>query len=515
VPTPSTTPADPAAAAAPDGTPAPDPRRWMILAVVAVAQLMVVLDLTVMNLALPSAQKALDFSAEDRQWVVTAYALSFGGLLLFCGRLADLVGRKTTFVTGLVGFAAASAVGGAAVDFQMLVTARACQGAFGALLAPSALSLLTTTFRDPKERAKAFGVYGAVAAAGGGLGMLLGGALTTYLSWRWCMYVNVAFALIGVIGGVLLVGKQQRAPGGRLDVPGVATVSGGMFCLVYGFANAASHSWHSPSTWGFLAGGVVLLAVFTALQSRVEQPLLPLRVVLDRNRGGAYLTVLVVGAATFGVFLFLVYYMQITLGYSAIRSGTAMLPMVAGSGVFATLGNTRLLPRFGPKPMVIAGMTCNAGAMVWLTRIDVHSTYLSALFGPLLVIGAGSGLIFGMIAATGTFGVAPHDAGVASASINTGQQLGGSIGTALLNTVAAGALTRYTAAHLHEHPAPQLAQLAALHSYTVVFWWCAAMYATAAVVCGSLLRPGPLAVPAAERAAQERRDVRVRTRPAG
>jgi EmrB/QacA subfamily drug resistance transporter len=470
----------------------------MILAVVAVAQLMVVLDLTVMNLALPSAQTALKFSTNDRQWVVTAYALSFGGLLLFCGRLADLVGRRTTFVAGLVGFAAASAVGGAAVNFQMLVTARACQGVFGALLAPSALSLLTTTFRDPKERAKAFGVYGAVAAAGGGLGMLLGGALTTYLSWRWCMYVNVAFALVGVIGGVLLVGRQERAPGGRLDIPGVATVSGGMFCLVYGFANAASHSWHTPSTWGFLAGGVALLAVFAAVQSRAAHPLLPPRVVLDRNRGGAYLTVLVVGAATFGVFLFLVYYMQVTLGYSAIRSGTAMLPLVVASGVFATLGNTRLLPRFGPKPMVIVGMTANAAAMVWLTRIDAGSTYLSALFGPLLVVGAGSGLIFGMIAATGTFGVAPYDAGVASASINTGQQLGGSIGTALLNTVAASAVSRYTAAHLHEHSAAQLGQLAALHSYTVVFWWCAAVYAAGALVCGGLLRSGPLARPAAE-----------------
>ena len=500
--TPSTIPA---AGAGADGASAPDPRRWTILAVVAVAQLMVVLDLTVMNLALPSAQKALNFSTDDRQWVVTAYALSFGGLLLFCGRLADLAGRKTTFVAGLVGFAAASAVGGAAVDFPMLVTARACQGVFGALLAPSALSLLTTTFRDPRERAKAFGVYGAVAAAGGGLGMLLGGALTTYLSWRWCMYVNVVFALAAVTGGVLLVGKQQRAPGGRLDLPGVATVSGGMFCLVYGFANAASHSWHAPSTWGFLAGGGALLAVFAAVQSRAAHPLLPPRVVLDRNRGGAYLTVLVVGAATFGVFLFLVYYMQVTLGYSAIRSGAAMLPMVAASGVLATLGNTRLLPRFGPKPMVIAGMGANAAAMVWLTRIDAGSTYLSALCGPLLLVGAGSGLIFGMIAATGTHGVAPYDAGVASASINTGQQLGGSIGTALLNTLAASAAARYTAAHLHEHSAAQLRQLAALHSYTVVFWWCAAMYAAGALVCGALLRPGPLARPAAEPAAEPSR----------
>ncbi|QKG22929.1 MFS transporter [Actinomadura verrucosospora] len=471
---------------------AKDPRRWLVLAVIAAAQLMVVLDLTVMNLALPSAQRALGFSAADRQWVVTAYALSFGSLLLFCGRLADLAGRKTTFLAGLAGFAAASAVGGAATGFPMLVAARACQGVFGALLAPSALSLLATTFKDPKERAKAFGVYGMVAAAGGGLGLLLGGALTSYLSWRWCMYVNLLFAAVALVGGVLLVGRQERAPGGRLDVPGVAAVSAGMFCLVYGFSNAASHSWHTPSTWGFLAAGGVLLAVFAAWQARTAHPLLPLRVVLHRNRAGAYLTILISGAATFGIFLFLVYYMQVTLGYSAVRSGFAMLPMVLCSGTAAALGNTRLLPKFGPKPMVITGMLVNAAGMVWLTRIDVHSTYASALLGPLMVVGAGMGLVFGMAAATGTFGVAPQDAGVASASINTGQQLGGSIGTALLNTIAAGATTDYVAGHVHGRPTPQLLQLAAVHSYTTVFWWCAGIFAAGAVVCGTLLRRGPL-----------------------
>ncbi len=478
------------------GTRAADPKRWLILAVIAAAQLMVVLDLTVMNLALPSAQRALKFTTADRQWVVTAYALSFGSLLLFCGRLADLIGRKTTFLTGLAGFAAASAVGGASVNFSMLVTARACQGLFGALLAPSALSLLATTFKDPKERAKAFGVYGAVAAAGGGLGLLLGGALTTYLSWRWCMYINVVFAVVAIIAGMLLVSKQPRTPGGWLDVPGVVTVSGGMFCLVYGFSKAASHSWHTPSTWRFLVAGVALLIAFAVWQTRAAQPLLPLRVILDRNRGGAYLTVLTIGAATFGVFLFLVYYMQVTLGYSAVRSGLAMLPTVALSGIMANLGNTKLLPRFGPKPMVIAGMLLNVVAMAWLTKIGAHSGYASALLGPLMVTGAGNGLIFGMVAATGTFGVAPHDAGVASASINTGQQLGGSIGTALLNTIAASATTDYLADHLHGRPTPQLAQAAAVHSYTTVFWWCAGIYAAGAVICGALLRRGPLTRPA-------------------
>jgi hypothetical protein len=280
-----------------------------------------------------------------------------------------------------------------------------------------------------------------------------------------------------------------------LDVPGVVAVSSGMFCLVYGFSNAASHRWRTPSTWSFLVVGVALLIVFAVWQSRTAQPLLPPRIVLDRNRAGAYLTILISGAATFGVFLFVVYYMQVTLGYSAITSGLAMLPMVALSGTMANVGNTKLMPRFGPKPMVIAGMLINAVGMVWLTRIGADSGYASALLGPLMVTGAGMGLIFGMVAATGTFGVAPHDAGVASASINTGQQLGGSIGTALLNTLAASATTSYLADHLHGRPTPQLAQLAAIHSYTTVFWWCAGIFAAGAVICGALLRRGPLTRP--------------------
>ncbi|HUN35305.1 MAG TPA: MFS transporter, partial [Trebonia sp.] len=281
-----------------------DNRRWLILAVIGIAQLMVVLDMTVMNLALPSAQHALTFSNADRQWIVTAYSLSFGSLLLFSGRLADLIGRKVIFIIGLAGFAAASAVGGAAVNFTMLVTARACQGVFGAMLAPAALALLTTTFSDPKERGKAFGVYGAIAGAGGAVGLLLGGALTQYLTWRWCLYINLFFAGVAIAGGVLLLRHQPRQQGGRLDYPGVVGVSGGVFCLVYGFANAALHSWTAPSTYGFLAVGAVLLVLFAAWQGRASHPLLPPRVVLDRNRGAAYLGILIVGAGLFGVFLF-------------------------------------------------------------------------------------------------------------------------------------------------------------------------------------------------------------------
>jgi EmrB/QacA subfamily drug resistance transporter len=472
-----------------------NPRRWLILTVIAAAQLMIVLDVTVMNLALPSAQHALGFTNADRQWIVTAYALSFGSLLLFCGRLADLIGRKVTFLAGLAGFAAASAVGGASSSFAMLVTARACQGVFAALLAPSALSLLATTFTDQKERGKAFGVYGAVAASGSGIGLLLGGALTSYASWRWCLYVNLVFAAITITGGALLLGRQRRTPGARLDVPGVATVSGGIFCLVYGFSNAATHSWQTSSTWGFLVAGAALLTVFAAWQSRTAHPLLPPRIVADRNRGGAYLTMLITGTGIFGIFLFLIYYMQVTLGYSPVKSGVALLPMVAVIGVMANVGTIKLMPRLGPKPLVIAGLLGNAAAMAWLTRIGVHSGYAPALLGPLMVAGAGMGLVFSSAINTGTFGVGPRDAGVASASVNTGQQLGGAIGTALLNTIAAGATTSYLASHARGRLAPQLVQVAAVHGYTTVFWWCAGIFAVGALVCGALLRSGPLTRP--------------------
>src|SRR5215468_2589324 len=302
-------------AAAGGAADAPDPRRWLILAVIGLAQLMVVLDVTIVNIALPSAQKALGFSVVDRQWVVTAYALAFGSLLLLGGKLADLFGRKVTFLAGLIGFAAASAVGGAAVSFGMLVAARACQGAFGALLAPSALSLLTVTFTDPHERGKAFGVFGAVAGAGGAIGLLLGGVLTEYLSWRWCLYVNLIFAGIAAAGALMLLRRPAATAKPRLDLPGAALVSAGMFCLVYGFSNAAAHGWHAPSTWGFLAAGGLLLALFGWRQARASQPLLPPRVVADRNRGGAYLTMLIASAGMFGIFLFLTYYLQQTLGF--------------------------------------------------------------------------------------------------------------------------------------------------------------------------------------------------------
>jgi EmrB/QacA subfamily drug resistance transporter len=476
----------------------PGRRRWLILAVVGIAQLMIVLDITVVNIALPSAQRSLHFSAVDRQWVVTAYALAFGSLLLLGGRLADLLGRKVTFMTGLAGFAAASAVGGAAGSFGMLVTARACQGAFAAVMAPSALSILTVTFSDPKDRAKAFGVFGAIVGTGGAVGLLLGGALTEYLSWRWTLYVNLVFAALALAGAAALLRRSPAEHRPRLDVPGVLSVSGATFCLVYGFASAATHGWRSPSTWGFLAAGVVLLAVFAAWQARAAGPLLPPRVVLDRNRGGAYLAMLIAGAGMFGIFLFLTYYMQTTLGYSPVVTGFAFLPMVLALMASAITGQIVLMPRVGPRPLIGLGMLLAAAGMAWLTRLGVQSGYGSGVLGPMLVTAAGLGLVFAPSENAGTFGVAQSDAGVASATINVGQQLGGSIGTALLNTMVASATAGYLAAHLSPatllrgHPSPVLVQQAAVHGYTVGFWWAAGIFAAGAVICGTLLRSGPL-----------------------
>jgi EmrB/QacA subfamily drug resistance transporter len=512
--------AAPSAPSVPGGGPVtssaePDRRRWLILALVGLAQLMIVLDITIMNIALPSAQQALHFSNVDRQWIITAYALSFGSLLLFGGRLGDLFGRKVTLLTGLLGFAAASAVGGAAINFPMLVTARACQGVFAALLAPAALSLLTTTFSDPKDRGKAFGVYGAIVGSGGLIGLLLGGLLTEYLDWRWCLYVNLVFAAVAVVGAIILLTNQRAAQTPRLDYFGVITVSGSMFCLVYGFSNAGTHSWSATSTWSWLAAGVLLLAVFVAWQFRSPQPLLPPRVVLDRNRGGAYLAVLVIGAGMFGIFLFLTYYLQTVLGYSPLKTGVAFLPTIVMVMVFAQIANVVLMPRIGPKLLVAMGMLLAGAGMAWLTRLGVHSSYATAILGPLLVSGAGIGLSMPSSMNTGTFGVVPSDAGVASATLNVGQQLGGSIGTALLNTIATSATASYLTA-LHLNPAvlatargKLFLAAAQVHGYTTAFWWTAGIFAAGGVVCGALMRWGPLSkqaaatdsVPAGQRAA--------------
>jgi EmrB/QacA subfamily drug resistance transporter len=473
---------------------APD-RRWLILGVIGLAQLMVILDLTVMNIALPSAQRALGFTTADRQWVVTAYTLAFGSLLLLGGRLADLLGRKVTFLTGLVGFAVVSAIGGASVNFAMLITARACQGAFAAILVPSALSLLTTTFTAPKDRARAFGIYGAIAAAGGAVGLLLGGALTQYLSWRWCLYVNLVFAGVAFIGGALLLKRQPSPVKPKLDVPGVLLVSSAVFCLVYGFSNAAAHTWHTPSTWGFLLAGAMLAIAFALWQGRAAHPLLPPRVVLDRNRGGAYLSFFLGAAGMFGIFLFLTYYLQQTLGYSPLVTGLAFLPWSGCLIVMSNLSTIVLMPRVGPKPLIASGMLAASGGTAWLAQLGLHTGYATGVLGPLILAGIGLGLVIAPVINTGTFGVAPQDAGVASATVTVGQMLGGSVGTSLLNTIFASAVASYLAAHLAAARIigrQALTGLALAHGYDTGFWWIAGIFACGAVVGGALLRRGPL-----------------------
>jgi EmrB/QacA subfamily drug resistance transporter len=472
-----------------------DRRRWLVLGVIGIAQLMVVLDVTIMNIALPSAQRALNFSTVDRQWVVTAYTLAFGSLLLLGGRLADLLGRKVTFLIGLLGFAGVSAIGGASVNFAMLVTARACQGAFAALLVPSALSLLTTTFTEPKDRGKAFGVYGAIAAAGGAVGLLLGGVLTEYLSWRWTLYVNLIFAGVAFVGGLLLLERHPSPVKPRLDIPGAMLVSSGVFCLVYGFSNAATHNWHTPSTWGFLVAGVVLLVGFAFWMGRAAHPLLPPRVVLDRNRGAAYLSMLIASAGLFATFLFLTYYLQQTLRYSPVVTGFAFLPIAGGIAVAANLSTIVLMPRIGPKPLVATGMLVGAGAMVWFAQLGPHTGYAAGVLGPVIMTGVGLGMIIAPSINTGTFGVAPQDAGVASATVTVGQQLGASIGTSLLNTIFASAVASYIAAHIASARVigfPALTGLGLAHGYDTAFWWTSGILAGGAIVAGLLFRPGPL-----------------------
>jgi EmrB/QacA subfamily drug resistance transporter len=476
-------------------------RRWLILSVLGLAQLMVVLDATIVNIALPTAQSALGFSDNDRQWIITAYALAFGSLLLLGGRIADIFGRKRAFLIGLVGFAVASAVGGAATSFGMLAGARAFQGAFGALLAPAALSLLTTTFTNPSERNKAFGIYGAIAGGGGAIGMLLGGVLTEYASWRWCLFVNLIFAAITLVGGALLLVHQKVTHRVKLDVPGTVTAALSMFGIVYGFSNAPTHGWSSPMTWGFLAAGGVLLAVFAWLQTVVEHPLLPLRVILDRDRGGSYLAMFITGAGMFGVFLFLTYYMQETLGFSPVNTGLAFLPMIAVLATTASIATTVIVPRVGPKWPLGIGMVLAAGAMAYLAQLTLTSTYAANVLPPLMIMGFGLGLVFAPAMNSATSGVRADDAGVASATVNTMQQVGGSIGTALLSTLAASAISSYATSHAPHPTAPvtpsaaaqmkeALVAQATMHGYTTAFWWSAAIFAVGAVICGALLRPG-------------------------
>ncbi|HEV7202953.1 MAG TPA: DHA2 family efflux MFS transporter permease subunit, partial [Jatrophihabitans sp.] len=389
--------------------------RWLVLVVVSIAQLMVVLDATVVNIALPSAQADLGFQDSARQWIVTAYALAFGSLLLLGGRIGDLVGRKRTFLIALVAFAAASALGGAAPSFTVLVIARALQGIAGAMLAPAALGTLVTTFRDPRERGKAFGVFGTVAVGGGAVGLILGGILTEYLSWRWCMYVNVLFAAAAFVGALVYMSEAKPPVRPRVDLVGTVLAAAGLFGLVLGFSQAETSGWASAVTVVSLVVGALMLVTFVLVEQRVEHPLLPLRVVADRSRGMAFAAVGIAGLAMFGLFLFLTYYLQVVKHFSPVTSGLAFLPMIGCVMISSNTSNIVTLPRFGPRVVITIGMATGAVGLGYLSRLDVSSSYAGGVLPALILMGLAMGMVMAPSMNTATAGVQPQDAGVAAA----------------------------------------------------------------------------------------------------
>ncbi|MDT0344378.1 MFS transporter [Streptomyces litchfieldiae] len=500
--------------------PPPDPRRWWGLVVIALAQLIVVLDMTIVNIALPSAQQDLGLTDGNRQWAITSYTLAFGGLLLLGGRLGDLFGRKRSFVIGLIGFAGASALGGAATGPGMLFAARALQGVFAALLAPAALSLLTTTFTDPRERGKAFGVFGAIAGAGSAIGMLVGGLLTEYLDWRWCLYVNAPVAAVAVIGAVVMLKDPGRRTGAQLDILGAVLGTAGVLSIVYGFSEAESRDWDDTRVLTLLIGGVLILGIFSLWQTRARTPLLPLHIVKDRQRAGAYLTMALVTIAMFGVFLFLTFYLQGIKGWSPLKTGAAYLPMTVCMVIGSTQISVRLLHRVPARALIIPGLTLAAGGLAFLASMDVDATYLSHVLPGICLMGLGMGVTFMAAISTATSRVAPHEQGAASATLNTMQQVGGSVGTALLNTIAASATTNWLTDH-RINPTEQTPQVraalaeATVHGYSVATWISAGIMLLAALIAGAFINakaPGRQAGPtAAAQAGADREATAVQT----
>ncbi|WP_433326260.1 MFS transporter [Spirillospora sp. CA-294931] len=462
----------------------PDPRRWLALVFIGLAQLMIVLDVTIVNIALPSLQTDLGISDGDRQWVITGYTLAFGSLLFLGGRIADYTGRKRAFLIALIGFAAASALGGMAGNFELLLASRVLQGLFGALLAPATLSLIAVTFTDGRERAKAFGIFGAIAAGGGAIGLILGGALTDYLDWRWCLYVNIPVALVAAVGGYLVLSDARPEGHARFDFLGVLLVSGGLVSIVYACSEAESEGWGSTLVVGLFAIGAALLAAFVAVESKISQPLLPLRVLASRTRGGAYLAVAVAVVGLFGAFLFNTYYMQVVLGYSPVKTGVAFLPMSVAVLVAAGGISSRLMLKLPPRLLIVPGLLFGAAGMAWTATLEATTGYAQGVMTAQLLLGFGMGLIMPVAMDYSTYGIAPEDAGVASAGVNTSQQVGGSIGTALLNTIAASAAADY----LVSHPkSPTLAKEAMTEGFGTAGSWAAAIMLVGAVVVALLM----------------------------
>lgn len=466
-------------------------RQWWVLATVSLTQLMVALDATIINIALPRAQVDLNFSPANRQWLITAYALAFGSLMILGGRLSDLWGRRTSLMVGLIGFALASALGGAARSFAVLVSARALQGVFGALLAPAALAALSVTFREPHERARAFAIFGAISGSGAAVGLVLGGALTQWASWRWCLSVNLFFVALALVGVVAVVQRGRAERTIHLDLVGSVLGSAGLFALVFGLGQAVTTGWGEVDTWSSLVVGGALMVVFVGWQKRSTFPLLPLRIVTNRTRGGSLIALFITNIGIFGLSLFLAYYLQNNLGYSPLRTGLLFLPLVGALAFSASLASARLLALVGPRPLVPVGMLLGLMGMVLFTQLPANADYTGHVLPGLVVTGLGLGLILAPAIASATAGVEPRDAGAASAMVNTAQQIGGSVGTALLNTIAVVTFRRAMACAPARAPsACASGAQATLHGYSVAFWWAAGFFGLGAIVTFFMLESG-------------------------
>jgi EmrB/QacA subfamily drug resistance transporter len=417
----------------------------LVLLLIAGAQLMVVLDATIVNIALPTMGEYFDKNQTSMTWALNAYTLAFGGLLLLGGRSGDILGRRRMFIIGLGLFTIGSLLGGVATTYAFLLFGRVVQGVGGAIASPTALSLITNAFAAGRERTRAFAVYAAVSGAGAALGLMLGGILTEYLSWRWVLFVNVPIGIVLMIGAFLYLHETERHEG-RFDYLGGVLSIVGMVGVVYGFIHAASDGWANPTTIVTLGGGVLLLALFFYVETRVEDPMVPLRVVLDRNRGGSYLIMLIVGAGLFGMFYFVTFFVQQVMGFSALKAGFSFLPVTVVIAITSGV-MTKLMPKFGPKPMILAGTILLTSAMFLYSTVDASSSYWGLFFPGMIVMATGMGCIFVPLTTVAVSGVRPTDAGVASAMLNVGQQVGGSIGLSVLATVAATAGRNYAKAH--------------------------------------------------------------------
>jgi EmrB/QacA subfamily drug resistance transporter len=423
----------------PGATAAEGPRRLgLALFVIATAQLMVILDSAIVNVALPHIQSALGFTGNGLEWVVTAYAVTFGGLLLLGGRSGDLLGRRRIFIAGLLLFSGASLLGGFATSQAWLLAARAIQGVGGAMVAPTALALITTTFPEGQPRNRAMGVYAAMSGGGAALGLIAGGLLTTYLSWRWVLFVNVPIGIVTAIMARSVLGESTRGRG-RFDLPGAITVTAGVALLVYGLSNASTDQsgvshWTDTKVLASLAAAAVLIAAFALIEWRSKHALMPVRILANRSRTGAYIVMLCLATAMFGIFFFLTIFVQEVLGYSALRSGLAFLPFAAVIVVISGVVS-QVISRTGARPLMIGGAAVTAAGMYWFSHLTVHSGYVGGLLGPMLVTSTGLGMLFVPISLIALSKVRGEDSGVASSLLNTGQQVGGAIGLAALGTV--------------------------------------------------------------------------------